>query len=84
MSRYVEREDGRERRDALYEFIVDYKAARGGASPTVREMARALETVPSVIHFHLGVMAEDGRVRLVRGDGRRMRHIAIPGEMWRV
>lgn len=79
-----EKAEGQERRDALYEFIVDYKAARGGASPTVREMARALETVPSVIHFHLGVLADDGRVRLVRGDGLRMRHIAIPGEMWRV
>ncbi len=82
MSDYREREDGRSRRDALYEFVVRYKTDHGGATPSVREMARALGTVPSVIHFHLRVLADDGRIRLVRGDGRAMRHIAIPGETW--
>lgn len=73
---------GDERREALYEFLVEYKTANGGATPTARAMARALDTVPSVIHFHLRSLAADGRVRLVRGDGRAMRHIAIPGESW--
>jgi hypothetical protein len=45
-------------------------------------MAAAEETAPSVIHFHLRGLERDGRIRLVRGDGGRVRHIAVPGEWW--
>ena len=79
---YTDNPSGQRRRDALYEFIVGYKTDHGGASPTVREMALALDTVVSVIHYHLNVLDKLGRIRLVRGSGQAMRHIAIPGETW--
>lgn len=77
-------ENGDYRRAEIYKFIVAYKAARGGETPTVREMARMSSTSTSVIHFHLRGLERDGRIRLVRGDGGRVRHIAIPGETWAV
>lgn len=82
MTRRDRYDSGNERRDRIYRFLVAYKTAHGGASPTVREMARAEDTVPSVIHFHLRALESGGRISLVRGDGDRMRHIAIPGERW--
>lgn len=73
---------GQKRQDALYKFIVSYKIDNGGASPTVREMARALETSTSVICYHLIRLDKIGRIRLVHGSGQAMRRIAIPGETW--
>lgn len=68
------------RRDALYQFIVQYKQAHGGATPRVRDMSAAVGFPTSIVHGYLMRMVRDGQITIV-GEG-KSRHIGIPGERW--
>jgi hypothetical protein len=63
-------------RAKVYEFIVAYKAASGGASPSVREIMHALDRSSGAVTHHLDRLIADKRI--IR-DGR---HLSIPGERW--
>jgi SOS-response transcriptional repressor LexA len=64
-------------RERVFSFIVDYKADSGGASPSVREIVRALGlSSTSIVNYHVKALEADGR--LVR-EGH---HLSIPGERW--
>ena len=77
------RGSGVARRTALYDYIVEYKTTHGGETPRLRDMMTETGLAsPSVVHYHLRLMADEGLIRLVN-DGGKMRHIAIPGECWR-
>jgi SOS-response transcriptional repressor LexA len=64
-------------RERIFRYIVNYKATSGGASPSVREIVRALDlSSTSIVNYHVKALEADGR--LVR-DGH---HLSIPGERW--
>jgi SOS-response transcriptional repressor LexA len=63
-------------RERVYQFIIRYKADSGGASPSVREMMRALNLSSGAVVHHLTRLQEDGRII------REGYHLSIPGERW--
>lgn len=68
---------------AMYRWIVGFKQAHAGDSPTRREIAAALELgSTSVVQHHLVRLARAGLVVLPpQGEARR---IGIPGARWEV
>ena len=69
------------RRDAILAFIIQYKRAHDGASPTLKEIAAACElsSMPTV-RYHLLKLAAAGRIEL--GVGATARSIRVPGGEW--
>jgi len=67
-------------RKKIFEFIVNYKCAHDGQSPTVREIADGLN-IPStsVVHFHLRKLEELGTIEITAGQSRGIR---VPGGRW--
>jgi len=65
----------------LLQFIVRYKRACDGNSPTYRDIMRAcrLSSV-SVVHYHLRTLARQGRIRLL--DDGSARSIVVVGGTW--
>ena len=63
-------------------FVVDYKRAHQGESPTRREIAAGCE-IPStsLVHHHLVMLERRGLVRL--GHMGLSRSIAVVGAEWR-
>lgn len=72
----------RERREQIYNFIIQYKRATGGRSPTYAEIMNGVgATSKSIVHYDVARLAEAGKVTLNDvGGGRRA--IGIPGELW--
>lgn len=67
--------------EAVYAFIVGYKRAHGGRSPSVREIGAGVGAPStSLVHHRLRELADAGRI--VLPAGRLKRHIALPGEQW--
>lgn len=73
---------GAANRRILYRYLMRYKQERAGESPSMRDMSRAVGMSLSVVHHHLGMLARDGRIQLIKTPGGTTRHIAIPGERW--
>ena len=70
-----------ERQRAMLAYIIAYKAATQGESPTMREIGRALGGLStSNVKYNLARLAKLGCVELAR-DG-RARAIRIPGAKW--
>ncbi len=71
---------GRQR--AMLAYIIDYKAATQGHSPTIREMMAAIGvSSTSSLIYSLRGLAERGCIELVR-DGGKTLDIRIPGARW--
>lgn len=63
---------------AVYEQLVAYKRANGGASPPLEVLAgRCGMRAKSNVHYHLATLEAAGWV-----ERRGRHHIAIPGERW--
>ncbi len=66
-------------RERIFDFLVTYKQAHDGNSPSLREIADACHIVLSGAHYHLSRLELDNRVRL---SGPRSRTIEIIGATW--
>lgn len=64
-------------RRKIYRYIVDYKLAHNGVSPTIKEIAEACFVSISTVKYHLLILERDGWI-LVTGR----RAIEIPGSSW--
>ena len=73
-----------ERQRAMLAFIIAYKEANQGATPTLRQMMRAVG-IPSTSNaaYNLERLAARGCIEWQRGDrGGRANDIRIPGARW--
>lgn len=66
-----------ETREQIYKYLIDYKQAHSGVSPTVQEIANACYVSTSTVKYHLLILERDGRILVL---GRRA--IAVPGSSW--
>jgi SOS-response transcriptional repressor LexA len=66
-------------RDRIFDFLVRYKQAHDGNSPSLREIADACHIVLSGAHYHLTRLEMDGRIHI---EGQRSRTIEIVGGAW--
>lgn len=67
--------------NAAFRFIVEFKTANDGASPTDPEIAEAIGTTRPTVVSALRRLEQAGRIRrMVRGMGQR--DIIIPGGKW--
>ena len=65
----------------IYQFIVEYKKAHDGNSPSIREIVRGLDlSSPSIAAYHLTRLVQLNMIRL-REDG-SSRTIEITGGRW--
>jgi SOS-response transcriptional repressor LexA len=65
----------------VYRFIIRYKQANGGASPSIQEICQGVGIASkSTVKYHLDRLAASGRIKTA--DDGRARHITIPGEVW--
>ncbi len=53
---------GAQKRDAIVEYIDDYRQEHGFA-PSITEITAHVGTARSNIHHHLNVLREEGRIR---------------------
>lgn len=68
------------RREAIYDFIVQFKAAHDGISPTIREIMAACDiTSTSVTSHHLMMLERAGRIVRYKGDRGATRNIMLAG-----
>ena len=65
-------------RDQVFDFLVRYKLAHDGNSPSLREIADACNIVLSGAHYHLTRLQLDNRIRL----GGKSRMIEVVGAEW--
>ncbi len=66
-----------ETREQIFRYVIDYKHAHNGVSPTIKEIAEACFMSASTVKYHLLVLERDGRILIL---GRRA--IEIPGSSW--
>jgi len=70
------------RQRSMLAYIVAYKAATQGHSPTIREMMAPLGiTSTSALRYSLNKLAERGCIELASGHGEAL-DIRIPGARW--
>lgn len=71
---------GEATRDAILAFVIQYKQANDGTSPTIREICEGcgISSV-SMVTYHLQVLALAGRIQI---DFSTARNIRIPGGEW--
>jgi len=70
------------RQRSMLAYIIDYKRATQGHSPTIREMMAALGiTSTSAAHYSLRDLATRGCIELAGGRGKTL-DIRIPGARW--
>lgn len=68
--------------DAIFDYIVAYKSAHDGNSPTVRQItAQCGISSTSVTAYNLGRLAADGRIRIGDTWG-ATRSIEVVGGKW--
>ena len=65
-------------RDEVYNFLVRYKQAHNGNSPTLREIAAACHIAVSSVSHHLTHLRLEGRI-VFHGKSRM---IELPGSTW--
>ncbi len=69
-----------DRRRAVYDFIVAYKRAHDGNSPSIRDIMRGCGyATTSAVGFHLNALERAGLIRMRRFTGRT---IEIVGGAW--
>lgn len=69
-----------DKRDAILDFIVKYKAEHDGVAPTVREIQKATGiSSTSVIDYHMLILERDGKIRTERYQPR---FIEVVGAEW--
>lgn len=67
--------------ERLLEFIIAYKRAHDGNSPTIREMCFAVESkTTSVVNYYLVQLERQGRIVMSKGASRS---ICVVGGHWR-
>jgi len=70
------------RQRSMLAYIIDYKRATQGHSPTIREMMAALGiTSTSALRYSLNKLTERGCIELASGRGEAL-DIRIPGARW--
>lgn len=67
--------------DRVYAFIVDYKKANDGNSPSYRDIQEVVGVTLSTVKYILEKLADEGRI-IILGKG-KSRMIAIPGAEWK-
>lgn len=81
VSQHRDLTSGERARDRIMSFILAYKTAHDGNSPTNREIADATDlTSTSVVAYHLYKLQEFGKI-LLPGHG-KTRHIEVVGGQW--
>lgn len=66
------------RTDDMFDWMVDYKKANNGNSPSRREIQRGMDlSSVSIVTYHLKMLQNDGRISIMDGGG-----IIIPGGRW--
>lgn len=71
--------------DAIYQYIVAYKLANDGNSPSVRQIALRCDlSSTSQVDFYLNMLEVQGQIRRIdKRDGvDNRRHIAVVGGKW--
>lgn len=72
-----------DRQRVMLAFIIRYKEATQGHSPTIREMRRATGiSSTSVVNYNLSRLAARGYIELVREGAGRALDIRVPGAKW--
>lgn len=66
--------------DSIFNWIVAYKRAHDGNSPTMREIAAC--HIPSLAHVGYILAGLEGQGRIITQSGRRTRSICIVGGQW--
>lgn len=65
----------------LLNFIIKYKTAHDGNSPSVREMAKAMDyNTTSAVGYHLDKLEAEGKIR--RRFRMQTRSIEVAGGVW--
>ena len=68
-------------RDRILAYIIEYKAAHDGVSPTFDEIAEAVGVnSKSVISHHIGILVETGYLRRVIGSPRSLEVVKRTGD----
>lgn len=70
--------------DEIYRYIVAYKQAHDGNSPTIRQIQERCDvSSTSMVNHYLERLQQAGRVQIVdKPDGSKGRHIAVVGGRW--
>lgn len=67
-------------REAIFKFIRSYKCSHDGNSPSLREIMEMCGiSSTSVVHYHLDILEQEGRIRL---KGFKIRQIEVVGGEW--
>ena len=66
-------------REAVFDFLVQYKHAHDGNTPSTREIAEGCCLSTSAVNYHLTWLELEDRIRVSR-DGRRS--VEIVGGIW--
>ncbi len=75
-----ERSSGINTRDAIINFIIEYKTEHGGLCPSYAQICAGCNISSlSMLSYHLERLQDMGRVS--RGDG-EARNITLPGEVY--
>ncbi len=64
-------------RDRIFDYIVRYKRAHDGLSPSAKYLAEVCYVATSTVRYHLYRLEGEGRIRLVKGGG-----IEVIGGRW--
>jgi len=70
-------DDNPTNRELVFAFIVNYKRAHDGLSPSIQEIAEGCRLSESTVKYHLLMLERDDRIRIV---GRRA--IEVTGGIW--
>ncbi len=68
---------GQNMRDRVFTTIVEYKRQHNGLSPSLKEIAAALQLSVSTVRYHLLMLDKEGRIRITGRWG-----IEVPGGNW--
>ena len=69
----------KEKSELVYRFIVDYKQAHGGNSPSIREICRACDlSSTSLAYYYLGKLEDQKRLYI----DLECKKVVICGAIW--
>ena len=72
-----------DRPQEIYDFIIDYKIANDGLSPSIREIATACNiSSTSIVDYHIGKLVDAGKIEMRSGIGKKVRGIKVVGGLW--
>jgi predicted transcriptional regulator len=64
-------------RDQVFNTIVEYKRQHNGLSPSLKEIAAAVQLSVSTVRYHLLMLDKEGRIHITGRWG-----IEVPGGNW--